>query len=176
MTYRALAYISNGECRLVSRKGHRFKRFDELAGALAKAIRVRDAIIDGEIVCLDFDGRSLFYELLYKRGQPVFYAFDLPWLNGKDLRRVSLIERKKLLRRLIGRRKHSPILYAERVEATGKAFFNLICERNLEGMVAKHRAGLYTASTQWIKIKNPNYTQAEGRRELFEAFRKHSQA
>jgi ATP-dependent DNA ligase len=58
------------------------------------------------------------------------------------------------------------------VERHGKGLYQLTCEHNLEGIVAKHRSGLYdTRKPAWIKIKNPNYTQAEGRVELFKELR-----
>ena len=55
-------------------------------------------VLDGEIVVLDSDGRSLFYELMHSRAVPIFAAFDLLWLNGKDLRDEPLLERKRRLR------------------------------------------------------------------------------
>ena len=100
--YRAFAYIENGKCELVSRKQNVYERFGPLAAALASELRVKNAIIDGEIVCLDGQGRSLFLELLRHRSvNPVLYAFDLLWLDGNDLRGLPLIERKRRLRRLI---------------------------------------------------------------------------
>ena len=68
---------------------------------MGRLLRVNNAILDGEIVCLDAAGHSVFNELLHRRGDPVFYAFDLLWLNGEDLRQLPLIERKQRLRRLI---------------------------------------------------------------------------
>ena len=58
-------------------------------------------MIDGELVCLDAEGRSIFNELLLRRGCPIFYAFALLYLNGRDLRQLPLIERKKKLRTLL---------------------------------------------------------------------------
>ena len=72
------------------------------SAALAK-LKAADAILDGEIVCLDGEGRSQFNDLLHRRGQPAFYAFDLLWLNGRDLRTLPLVERKKHLRHLIAK-------------------------------------------------------------------------
>ena len=62
---------------------------------------MQNAVIDGEIVCLDEEGRSIFNELLFRRGYPTFYAFDLLYLNGRDLRQLPLIERKEKLRAVI---------------------------------------------------------------------------
>ena len=57
-------------------------------------MKAKNAILDGEIVCLDAAGCSQFKELLYRRGRAVFFAFDLVWLDGIDLRQTPLIERK----------------------------------------------------------------------------------
>ena len=75
-------------------------------------------MLDGEIVCLDADGRPQFYDLLRRRGEQVFYAFDLLWLDGEDLRSKPLIERKRLLRSIMPVQP-SVVLYAEHVERTG---------------------------------------------------------
>jgi bifunctional non-homologous end joining protein LigD len=68
-------------------------------------LKVKNAVIDGEIVCLDEEGRSIFNELLFRRGSPVFYAFDLLYLDGRDMRQLPLIEQKEKLRTLIEKRK-----------------------------------------------------------------------
>jgi bifunctional non-homologous end joining protein LigD len=116
-------------------------------------------------------GRSQFYELMFRRGQPFFYAFDLLWLNGEDLRSLPLLKRKARLKQLIGRSKGSPLLYLDHIEGNGSRFFAKACELDLEGIVAKWKAGIYIADNRrssWVKIKNPNYSQAEAREELFE--------
>jgi bifunctional non-homologous end joining protein LigD len=95
----------------------------------------------------------------------VFYAFDLLQLEGEDLRSRPLIERKELLRGLIPEQP-SVLLYASHIERTGKEFFLVACEQDLEGIVAKLRYGSY--GEHWYKIRNPNYSQYRGRRELFE--------
>jgi bifunctional non-homologous end joining protein LigD len=100
----------------------------------------------------------------------VFFAFDLVWLDGEDFRQAPLIERKKKLKRLVERSQCSEILYAQHIEENVKLFFDEVCERNLEGIVAKRRVGVY-AEHGWLKIKNPKYTQAEGRHDMFQSFR-----
>jgi bifunctional non-homologous end joining protein LigD len=129
-----------------------------------------DAILDGELVCLDNDGRSLFNELLFRRSHPYFYAFDLLWINGRDLRKEPLLRRKAQLKDLVMESKNPSLLYADHIDQYGSDFFRMICEKSLEGIVAKHKASPYSASAQWIKIKNPKYTQSEGRRELFHSY------
>jgi bifunctional non-homologous end joining protein LigD len=98
--FRALAHVWDGNCELVSRRRNVYKSFQGLKDNLAK-LKVQNAVIDGELVCLDAEGRSIFNELLLRRGCPIFYAFDLLYLNGRDLRQVPLLERKEKLRALI---------------------------------------------------------------------------
>lgn len=168
--FRALAHIEHGKCELVSRNGNTFHRFNEVSDCLAK-LRVESAVIDGEIACLDEHGRTLFNELMFSRGQCVFLAFDLLFLNGEDLCSLPLIERKRRLKKLIGRRKVG-LLYVDHIEAKGSALFAQACRLDLEGIVAKRKDSSYRAtekpSPHWIKIKNPEYSQKEGREELFE--------
>src|ERR1700674_3942777 len=98
--FRALAHVGPDETRLVSRRGNVYKRFTELAAAIHIELNC-EAVLDGEIVCLNENGRPQFYDLLRRRGAPVLYAFDLLWLDGDDLRSRSLIERKRLLRSIV---------------------------------------------------------------------------
>lgn len=95
----------------------------------------------------------------------MFYGFDLIWFDGEDLRSRPLIERKRLLRSIVPEQP-SAMLYADHIERHGVEFFHLACERDLEGIVAKLRLGAYGEG--WFKIRNPRYSQYEGRRELFE--------
>jgi len=110
---------------------------------------------------------------MFRRGQPFFYAFDLLWLNGEDLRPLPLLKRKARLRKLIGRpgrRNGSHLLYLDHIEGNGSRFFAKACELDLEGIVAKWKVGEYIPSdrrSSWVKIKNPNYSQAEAREDLF---------
>ena len=124
----------------------------------------------GELVVSDQTGKSHFLELMANDGVVVYAAFDLVWLNGKDLRDLPLIERKELLRFRI-RHPADRLLFADYVEAKGEALYSRICERDMEGIVCKPMSSPYKAvagQTTWIKVKNPKYTQAEGRGELFD--------
>jgi bifunctional non-homologous end joining protein LigD len=122
--------------------------------------------MDGEIVCLDEQGRCKFNELLFRRGEPCFVAFDLVQANGKDLRRERLIDRKHELRRIT--KGHSSIIYADHIERSGTALFNKACELDLEGIVAKNGRAPYDPSRPRFKIRNRDYSQSVGREELFE--------
>jgi ATP-dependent DNA ligase len=99
------------------------------------------------------------------------YVFDLLYLNGKDLRQVPLLERKEKLRALIEKSGLPDVISGKYVEGRGVDLFNEVCQRNLEGLVAKRKTGTYATVSGWLKIKNPNYTQSERRHELFEAFK-----
>ena len=90
-------------------------------------------------------------------------------MNSKDARALPLVERKKLLRAVVPRR-WSAVLYAQHVQGRGGDLFAEVCQQDLEGIVAKHRARRYGEDepTRWLKIKNPVYSQARDRAELFE--------
>src|SRR5438552_10912805 len=78
--FRALAHLQDGRAELVSRNGNVFRGFAELATWLAEHLRVESAVLDGEIACLDERGRPNFRDLLFRRRQCIFIAFDLLWL------------------------------------------------------------------------------------------------
>jgi bifunctional non-homologous end joining protein LigD len=162
--FRALAYTDCGEIRLVSRKGNVYKGFPDLSAAMRPDLDC-SAVLDGEIVCLNQEGRPQFYDLLRHRREPIFYAFDVLWLDGRDVRHLPLIDRKALLRSILPEHPYA-MLYARHIERDGKAFYGLACEQDLEGVVAKLKHGAYGEG--WFKIRNPLYSQYEGRRELFE--------
>jgi bifunctional non-homologous end joining protein LigD len=154
---------------LVSCKMNRYKSFDSLKTALAK-LKAKNAILDGELVCLDDEGKSRFNQLLRRRAEPAFYAFDLLWLNGKDLRQLPLIERKKRLRQLIGKSDCERIIYVQHIEMRGCVLYRAICKKDLEGIVCKRQDGAYSASAHWLKVLNPKYTHQQE----FTAFRERS--
>jgi bifunctional non-homologous end joining protein LigD len=160
-----------GKGELISRNGNVFRGFAELATWIAKHLRVESAVLDGEIACLDESGRPTFRDLLFRKRQCIFIAFDLLYLNGKDLRTLPLIKRKALLKRLI-RRKRARMFYLDNVESDGRLLFEEVVKMDLEGIVCKRKHSPYkvteTPSRYWIKVKNPGYSQLEGREELFE--------
>jgi bifunctional non-homologous end joining protein LigD len=75
--FRALAYVDQGRCRFVSRKGNEMKRFEQLSSAIGKVLKVKSAVLDGEIVALDESGMPAFYHLMRRKCHAVYYAFDL---------------------------------------------------------------------------------------------------
>jgi bifunctional non-homologous end joining protein LigD len=165
--FRALAVVEYGRCNLFSRNGHPFASFSELASRIGYAVMPRSIVMDGEIVCLDDKGRCQFNNLLFRRGEPFFVAFDLLQKDGNDLRTERLLDRKHELRRAV--KGLSPIIYADHVEQCGTALFNKACELDLEGIVAKDgRAPYDRRQTTWFKIRNRDYSQMVGREELFQ--------
>lgn len=166
--FRSLCVIQNGRAELLSRNGNSFKSFETLRKQLKSPYAGR-TVLDGEIVCLDKRGKPQFRDLLFRRGEPCFFAFDLLMADGKDLRSERLTDRKQELRRLMLKIPESRMRYADHIEEHGTALFQRVCEMDLEGIVAKHSLAPYTTErTTWFKIKNRNYSQMAGREELFE--------
>ena len=167
--FRGMLYIDRDRAWLRSRRGNEMRRFNALSQQIRALLKGQRAILDGEIVVLDEQGRSIFADLMMSKGEPSYCAFDLVWLNGRDLRHKPLIERKRLLRELVPK-DHPRLLYMSHLESDGSRFFQLVCEQNLEGIVCKPKTSPYPFT--WIKVKNPAYTQATGRREWFDRIRK----
>jgi hypothetical protein len=116
----------------------------------------------------DGDGKPNFRDLLFRRGEPRFVAFDILWSEGKDLRNIPLIERKDRLRKLVpigGER----LLQCDHVEGNGHGLFRLACDHDLEGIVAKRKLDSYSPENSgWLKIRNSQYSQWTNREDLFE--------
>jgi bifunctional non-homologous end joining protein LigD len=138
---------------------------------MAEHLKVESAVLDGEICCLDESGRPTFRDLIFRNRRCIFIAFDLLHLNGKDLRRLPLIERKAMLKRLI-RRKRARMFYLDHVESDGRLLFEQVVKMDLEGIVCKRKDSPYKVTEKpcryWIKVKNSRYSQLEGREGLFE--------
>jgi ATP-dependent DNA ligase len=132
--------------------------------------RYKLPVIDGEICSLDRRGRRQFKNLLFRRGNQCFFAFDLLTCDEKDLRTEQLLDRKQELRRLLARSPApSPLKYT--IDGHGIALFQRVCELDLEGIVAKQEFGPYVTEREnstWFKILNREYSQKDGREDLFE--------
>jgi bifunctional non-homologous end joining protein LigD len=167
--FRARAEIRDGKAQLFSRRGRPYKAWPGLAAAIGRELRRHRAVLDGELVCLDKNGRPIFADLLHRRRRPVFVAFDLLHLDGEDLREATLSERKAFLARLIPEKSFS-LLYAEHAVYNGRALFDQVCALDLEGIVAKLASAPYRATKpfHWLKIENPAYSQSERRYEQLE--------
>lgn len=187
--YRAVASIEDGAARLVSRNQNDLTpRYPELK-ALPQSVKAKTAILDGEVVALDAEGRASFGLMQQRTGfrpggrrvaanadVPVlYYAFDLLYLDGYDWRRVPLEERKKKLAEVLTVGDH--VRYSDHFERQGKALFEIARQKGLEGILAKRRASVYEErrSRDWLKIKIRRriecvvggYTEPEGSRAHF---------
>jgi bifunctional non-homologous end joining protein LigD len=166
--FRSLVCIEQGKCRLMSRKGNEFKSFRTLNESLIAELKVPAAVLDGEIVCLNHAGKTEFRDLLFRRGEPRFLAFDLLWCDGQDLRYSPLTERKHRLRSILPANSERA-LYCDHVEHDGESLFRVACGNDLEGIVAKRKFDPYLRDqASWLKIRNPSYSQWEAREALFE--------
>jgi bifunctional non-homologous end joining protein LigD len=181
--FRALLYSDTDDVRLVSRNGNTFKSFSGLCEGLARDLKGRRCILDGEIVCLEANGKPQFRDLLFRRAEPLYYAFDILWdehawsddeqerlrfRNGEDLRYLALFDRKPRLYTVVPK-DGERLLYCDHVDGDGEELFHLACANDLEGIVAKRKSDPYLPEhARWLKIRNQEYSQWIGREELFE--------
>ena len=186
---RAIAQIENGKTTLWARSGRdvtlEYPEFKDMAARF----RVRDAIIDGEIVTLDADGRSNFHTLQHRLGvqnpsrqlmQSVpldYFAFDVMYADGYDLRRAPLVERKDFLQRIIS--PNERIHFSEHIDEHGEALYEAARGKGLEGIIAKLKNSTYAGArtSTWVKLKIVDevdaviagYTEGRGSRKFFGA-------
>jgi len=189
--YRAVTFIADGKVRLVSRNQNDLTaQFSELHD-LPKFVKAETAVLDGEIVALDEQGRSSFSLMQQRTGFRtgglraarradvliVYYVFDLLYLDGYDLRRVALEDRKRVLSEIVI---SNPLVrYSEHFVDNGIALFEAAKQQGLEGILAKKRGSFYEErrSHEWLKIKITQtidcviggYTEPEGSRDYFGA-------
>jgi len=169
--FRALAHVRGHRCELVSRNGHTFKQWPQLAEEIAHAVRAHSCVLDGEVCCLDADGRTNFNKLLFRREWPHFYAFDVLSIDGEDRTGVPLLERKRRPLRIMPFIQ-SRLRYLDHIEERGCDLFRVARKRDLEGIVGKWAHGTYRTdgrATSWVKVKYADYSQMRDRHELFAA-------
>ncbi len=158
--YRAIAAVGGGRARVFTRTGLDWTdRFKPIVWPLAD-LPCRSALIDGEAVVRDAEGRSSFGRLQESiaegRDDIAYYAFDLLALDGEDLRRKPLTERKARLAALLeGQPAGGPIFYSDHVVGHGAETFARACEMELEGIVSKRADTPYRSerTKSWLKIK-----------------------
>src|SRR5947209_4434891 len=108
------------------------------------------------------DGRPDFYALMMNREPASYVAFDVLWLNGRDLRPLPLRRRKRELEKL------ARVGQAQTVEAaTDPRLIDAVVQMDLEGIVAKRGSEPYAQATEWLKVKHAEYSQKAGRADLF---------
>lgn len=154
--YRAEA-VKNGAALMVASRNLRdiTRQFPGVAQAAAR-VDAKSAVLDGEIVALDADGRPSFqalHHMSFEGLSVVYYAFDLVHLNGRDLTRLPLDERRALLRDLVD---GSGVLLSEPLPGSPDAIAPAVRGMGLEGVVAKRRRSAYTPgrrSDSWVKVR-----------------------
>ncbi len=159
---RALVHLDEGRLKIFTRNENRCEHHYPELHELAKYVKAKQAILDAELVVMDEKGVSKF-ELIQPRihtelklpvKNPVhLIVFDLLWLDGRDLRREPLSERKALLKKVI---KHWPLLrISESFEAGGELLLEAAKASGLEGLMAKKAASVYESrrSASWMKVK-----------------------
>jgi bifunctional non-homologous end joining protein LigD len=187
--YRAVAFLENGAARLISRNQNDLTpRYPELK-ALSNQINAKNAILDGEVVVLDEQGRPSFSLMQQRTGirahgrqaapnreLPIlYYAFDLLYLDGYDLRRVTLEDRKRVLQEVL--QPGEVVRFSDHYPGQGIALFEVAKQKGLEGILAKKRNSCYEErrTREWLKIKITQtvdcviggYTDPEGSRQYF---------
>jgi bifunctional non-homologous end joining protein LigD len=155
--YRALIAIGGGEARLYTRTGLDWSdKFPRLIDAAAR-LDIDSALIDGEIIVADAEGKADFSALqqAIEAGNPdaLFFAFDLLQHNGGSLTKLPNIERKERLRPLIP--SDGPLHFAEHVVGSGEKLYRAMCGAGVEGIVSKRADAPYYGkrSKAWVKVK-----------------------
>jgi bifunctional non-homologous end joining protein LigD len=134
------------------------RQFPDVAQAVSR-LRAKSAVIDGEVVALDADGRPSFQALHHSTTaglSVVFYAFDLLHLNGKDLTRAPLDDRRAALRQVVSATGDPALLLSEPLPGTPAQIASAVQRLGLEGVVAKRRRSAYAAgrrSDAWVKVR-----------------------
>jgi bifunctional non-homologous end joining protein LigD len=141
-----------------------------------------DAVLDGEIVVVDDQGRPDFQMLQHYqdsgRGHLLYYVFDLLYFRGHDLTDLPVLRRKELLKKILP--STPKIRFSDHVWKEGVLFYNVAKEKGLEGIIAKHSQSVYEAgrrSRQWLKVKTQltqeaviaGFTEPGGGRKYFGA-------
>jgi bifunctional non-homologous end joining protein LigD len=155
--YRTLAYLNNGEVDLRSRKNNSFnKQFDSIQKALMEWNI--NAVIDGEVVVLNEEGRPDFNKIqlwdTQREGHLVYYVFDLLWLDGLNIMNEALHLRREILKQMMP--ESGIIRYSDHIDDIGTEFFEVAKKNNLEGIIAKKKDSVYIPDSRaktWLKIK-----------------------
>ena len=158
--YRILARVEDGAARLITRNGKDWtEQFPGVAEALSE-LACESAVVDGEVVVLDADGRTSFQLLQNslsgaRAGTPLFFGFDLLHLDGRDLTKATLVDRKSLLRPLLAGAPVDRVRYSDHVRGMGPAFFERACRMGVEGIISKRADSPYRAGRggDWLKVK-----------------------
>ena len=158
--YRIMARIEHGEVRLFTRNGQDWtSKMPRQAEALA-SLGLESAWLDGEVIVANESGVPDFQLLQNafenkENDQIVYYLFDLPYLNGADLRDFPVEQRRAALNEVLKRSKSDVLRYSEDFAETPEALLNSACQMKLEGLIGKRLGSKYVSrrSSDWIKLK-----------------------
>src|SRR3974390_2193566 len=156
--FRILARRDSAGVQLITRKGNDFAFRFPVAAAAVAALPAHSFLIDGEMIVTDETGLAVFD--LIRRRRPecdaVLVAFDLIELEGKDLRRLPIESRKRMLSKLV-RGPRPGIVLNDHFEGNGEMVFQHACKLGCEGIVSKRLGYTYSSgrSKYWLKVKNP---------------------
>ncbi|WP_335944791.1 DNA ligase D [Pseudomonas sp. G166] len=161
--YRIMARIENGDVRLITRNGHDWTdKLPKQAKALA-GLGLESAWLDGEMVVANEQGVPDFQALQNafeagSSGKIAYYLFDLPYLNGMDLRKVAVEQRRAALAAVLERNKDPLLRFSDAFEETPEALLNSACQMQMEGLIGKRLGSAYVSrrSNDWIKLKCKN--------------------
>ena len=159
--YRLLCHLERGQVRFWTRNQKDWTTKFPGVGKAVKALRLKSAILDGEIVALDPSGRASFQRLQQSINRNsgaglLFHVFDLIYIEGFNLTKTPLRERKQVLAELLEPLGDSGVLrYSDHIEGNGAQFLKQACEFGIEGIVSKFANSTYesTRSRNWLKIK-----------------------
>lgn len=159
--YRLLCHLQRGQVRFWTRNQNDWTAKFPGLGKAIKALPVKSAIFDGEVVALDASGRASFQKLQQSINKNagaglILHLFDLIYIEGFSLVRTPLLERKRVLAELIQPLNERGVLrYSDHIEGHGAQFFKEACKLGIEGIVSKLADSMYesTRSRNWLKIK-----------------------
>ncbi|RON72395.1 DNA ligase D [Pseudomonas fluorescens] len=182
--YRIMARINHDQVQLFTRNGHDWThKLPKQAQALA-ALGLESAWLDGEMVVANEHGVPDFQALqnAFDSGKStdiLYYLFDLPYLNGVDLREVPVEERRAALATVLGAHEQPLLRFSEAFDETPEALLNSACQMQMEGLIGKRLGSPYVSrrSGDWIKLKCKHrqefvivgYTDPKGSRSAFGA-------
>ncbi|MEO8047791.1 MAG: DNA ligase D, partial [Nitrospirota bacterium] len=158
--YRILCRVKNGSAKLVTRNDHDWTAKLQGIAAAAAALPVKTAWLDGEVVALMPDGVISFQGLqnAFDTGSEtnlVYYVFDLLYLDGYDLRQVTLLDRKRSLAAVMPSGASGLLRYSDHILGQGEVVFSEACHKGMEGIISKRSGAVYLAgrNRNWIKVK-----------------------
>ena len=154
--------FERGTCRLLTGNRHKLYGFRDLRLALVHELNAVEAVLDGALaVPGPIGGRQASRTTRHRTA--CYHAFDLVWVDGQDLRAQALLSRKERLRLILPVRS-AHVLYVDHARGAGQRLYQLACEMDLEGIVARRADSPYELQdgfSSWLTIPNPSYSRKE---------------